>query len=144
MNFREITQADIDYCAKNGLYARKYANDEGPLSLGWTLEHRNDVLAIGGFLFITNTTAWAWIELSQASKQYVLESYRVIKEWMEIACEEKKIVRLQAWVDPEFEAAIRTVEHLGFFRESTMRDFLGKGKPAFLYVKLFQQDNEVK
>ncbi len=48
---------------------------------------------------------------------------------------EKGIKRLQAYIDPDFEEAIRTAEHLGFVWESDMENF-DNGKKALMYKKV--------
>ena len=91
---------------------------------------------IGGILKITDTTAWGYVEMTKYAMDYIYTAYRVIKEWLEITCEEHGIIRLQAWIECGVQERLVFAEHLGFTQEGPiMRDFLGKNQPAYLYVR---------
>ena len=63
---------------------------------------------------------------------------RFLKEYMHIVCKEKNIIRLQAWAEIGFDESKRLLEHMGFHKEGDpMKDFIGKDKPAQLYVRYF-------
>ncbi len=101
----------------------------------YTLEHEGKVLGIGGFRLINITTAWAWLDMTDLAGEYIVVCYRVIKEWIDIFVEEHGIKRLQAYVECDFEEAIRMVKHLGFHKESVMENFTGD-KDAFMFVRI--------
>jgi len=73
--------------------------------------------------------------MTDEAKDHLQIGYRVIKEWMDEFVKDKGIIRLQAYIDPNFPEAIRTVQHLGFERESNMRRFYSD-RDAYLYVKI--------
>jgi hypothetical protein len=64
---------------------------------------------------------------------------RRIREYIDIFCREHKILRLEAWVDVNFNEGLRLVKHLGFHPESRKINFLGKNKDAWLYVRFFDE-----
>lgn len=102
----------------------------------YTLEHKGKPLGIGGFRLINMTTAWCWLDMTDLSDTHVIVWYRVIKEWIDIFVKEHNIKRLQAYVEPDFPKAIRMVQHLGFKKESIMKNFMGD-KDASMYVRIF-------
>lgn len=135
MQFRETTQADIEFVKKYSVSQSVFSKMPEQTDFCFTLESEW-VLGIGGISLITPTTAWGWIDLTGFANKRILAVYRVIKEWMDILCKDKGIKRLMVYVDCDFKEAIKTVEHLGFERESTMPNFID-GKPAYLYVKFY-------
>ena len=114
-------------------------SEEAVLYEAFALEHEGKVLGAGGIRMIVPGTAWAWVDLTGYALTRVKTCYRVIAEWMEKLVERHQIHRLQAYVDLEFEEAVRLVEHLGFTRESIMWDFLGD-KPAAMYIKIYHRE----
>ena len=84
---------------------------------------------------INLTTAWVWFDLSHEAGKHIPTVYRTIRSWMRTFMKEKGIKRLQAYIDPDFEEAIRTAEHLGFVWESDMENF-DNGKKALMYKKV--------
>ena len=61
-------------------------------------------------------------------------SFRVIREGIDQFCKNQNIRRLQAYVECDFPQAIRMVQHLGFEKESIMKNFMGNND-AFMYVR---------
>ena len=103
----------------------------------YSLEHEGKLLASGGFRLINLTTAWTWFDQSHHAGHHIVSVIRVVKEWLDIFVKEHGILRVQAYVECDFPEAVRTVEHLGFHQECTMKNFIGT-KPAFLYVKFYK------
>lgn len=136
MNFRELKQEDIDAVKDDSISRGILSKQPEVIDYGYTLEHEGKVLGIGGFRFINSTTAWAWLDLTDRAGSHLIASYRVIKEWIDLFAQEHGIRRLQAYIEADFEKAIRLVKHLGFHQESTMPNFVGN-KSAYLYVKYF-------
>lgn len=132
MIFRESTKSDFDYLAEHSLSRgiQKYQPEQ--IDYCYTLEHEGKPLIMGGFHIINLTTCWCWLDL--ATKDNILTAYRTIKEWLVLFAKEHGIKRLQAYVECDFPEAIRTVEHLGFIRESVMYNFIGD-KDAYMYVR---------
>jgi hypothetical protein len=137
MEFRQATEDDLTFVKAHSLYPPTGKENSDAFDFVYTLEHGEYILGIGGFRMITDATAWAWIELTEFVGSHIIATYRVISEYMEIFCTNHTICRLQAWVDKDFQAGNRTAFHLGFSVEQQMKDFLGKGRDAILYVKYF-------
>jgi hypothetical protein len=148
MNFRQSKPEDFIYIRDNALYP--FQNDKEPLDkvfFEYTFEHDAVILGSGGFQILTDATAQCWVQLTKYAATPVIpnlctmaECMRRIKEYIEIFCETHNIIRLQAWVDCEFEEGRRLVDHLGFHKEVRMMDFMGKGKDAWLYVRLMETE----
>ena len=136
MNFRETTQEDLDFVADHSVSRGILKRQPERIDYCFTLEHEGKPLGIGAFRFINTTTAWCWCDLTDLAGKHIIEGYRVIKEWMDIFVKEHGIKRLQAYVEMDFPEAIRMVQHLGFEKESIMKNFIGD-KDASMYVKLF-------
>lgn len=137
MRIRELTIEDYDYVCEYGINRGVIKNQPEQLEYSYTLEHEGKVLVIGGIKLINHTTAMCWIALTCWAKEHIIDSYRVISEWMELICKEKQIRCLLAFVDAGFEAGERTVLHLGFDRKCRIDSFNGDS-PADLYVRLFE------
>ena len=135
MKFRETTQEDIDYVKDHSISRGILDKQPERTDFCYTLEHEGKVLGIGGFRFITLTTAWCWLDVSDQNQQYWPESYPIMKEWIDIFVKEHNIKRLQAYIECDFEKAIRMVKQLGFEKESLMKNFVDD-KDAFMYVRL--------
>lgn len=137
MEFRKATEKDLEFVEQNSLYPTSEKDQTEAIDYIYTLDHGDYILAVGGFRMITDSTAWAWTELTKYVDGHVIPTYRVISEYMEIFCKNNNIIRLQAWVASDFVEGIRTAEHLGFMKEYLMEDFLGKDKDAILFVKYY-------
>lgn len=137
MEFRQSTEDDLKFAAEHSLYEPSGKEKMDTVDFVYTLDHGDYILGIGGFRMITDTTAWAWIELTEFVGKHLVPTVRVVSEYMEIFCKNHGIRRLQAWVNKEFAEGIRTTRHFGFEEEYMMKDFLGKGKDAIMFVKYF-------
>ena len=135
MEFREATQDDLDYMADHSVSKGIQKACPEQLDYTFTLEHEGKPLGVGGFRFVNATTAWCWVDLADGAHGRINTAYRTIKEWMDLFAEEHNIKRLQAYVECDFDEAIRMVRHLGFERESIMKNFVGD-KDAFMYVRI--------
>lgn len=140
MNFREIKQEDIDFVAEHSISRGVLSKQPERTDWSYALEHEGKVLGVGGIRLINNHTAWAWVDTTEYAREHLKTGYRVVREWMEIICKEMGIVRLQAYVEVGFEEAERMVKHLGFEKESVMRNFVGS-KSAYLFVRIMKWDN---
>jgi len=134
MNFRETTIEDFEYLKTHSV--SRGLGDFAPVQSLQTLEEDGIPLVVIGFIFINKTTAWGFFDMSEAGKKCIHSTYRTIKEWIDLFCKTHKVRRLQVYVECDFSEAIRTVEHLGFQRETVMDCFVGD-KPAYLYRRLF-------
>ena len=134
MQLREATQADLEYMADHSI---SRGQKEFPVSIDIIscLEHEGVILYVGGVKLMTPTVAWCWMDLSVESMEHLYSGYRILTEWLGKIIETHKLIRLMAAVECNFPQAIRTIEHLGFERESIMKNWVD-GRPAFLYVRL--------
>lgn len=101
----------------------------------YALEHDGALLAVGGIKLMNPTTAWAWLDLTPHGLKRIKSTYRVIRDWLDVMVAEHGLYRLMAAVECDFPQAVRTVEHLGFVKESVMQNWTGD-KPAYLYARL--------
>ena len=135
MEFRETTQEDLDYVAEHSVSRGIQKLYPGQTDFCYTLVHDGIPLGLGGFRLINCTTAWCWVDITPIGREQIATTYRTLKEWIDVFAEEHGLKRLQAYVECDFTEAIRMVRHLGFKKESIMKNFMGD-KDAFLYVRL--------
>lgn len=139
MQLLDTTRADELYLADHTVSRGCFKDAPEETDYRYTLWHDGEILGIGGVRMISPTTAWAWIDASDKAwmnNRDTAMALKIVREWMHKLVELHGIHRLQAYVEVDFEAAIRTVEHLGFKPESRMKEFVGD-KDAFLFVKVF-------
>ena len=135
MKFREMTNEDFEYLKSHSASRGIFKNTPARTEYSFSLEHEGQLLVSGGFRLINLRTAWCWLDMTHHAGSHIQTLYRVISEWIDVFVDEHHLTRLQAYVDPDFPEAIRTVQHLGFERESNMKNFYGD-RDAFLYVRL--------
>ena len=135
MELREATQEDLDYMSNHSVSRGIQKKMPERVDYVYALEHEGVPLMIGGFGLINKHTAWCWVDLSDTAGGHIHTAYRVIKEWIDKFIEEHKLTRIQSYVECDFPEAIRTVEHLGFTKESIMKNFMGD-KDAYLYIRI--------
>ena len=134
MNFREATSEDIDYMATHSTNQTVDRKLSDVIDYAYALEDET-LLVIGGFRMIVPTTAWCWINLTEEAKKNIYTTYRVILEWIDEFVYTHDVKRLQAFVK-DIPSHIRLVEHLGFEKESKMKNFYGD-EDAYLYARIF-------
>lgn len=135
MKFREMTQSDVDYVKDHSISRGIASKQPAQTDFCYALEHEGKVLGVGGFRLINLSTAWCWLDVSDQNQPYWPESYVIMKEWIDIFAKQHNIRRLQAYIECDFEKAIRMVKQLGFEQESVMKNFVGD-KDAFMYLRL--------
>jgi RimJ/RimL family protein N-acetyltransferase len=135
MEFRLTIPEDLEFMKDNSESRGIQKHEPVQITYQYTLDDDGVILGVGGFRLINQHTAWCWVDLTSIGKRQAIATYRVIKEWIDIFVDEHDLKRIQAYVDPEYEAAIRTVEHLGFKKESIMEKFLGN-RDAFMFVRV--------
>lgn len=136
MQLREATQADLEYMTGASI---SRGQKELPVCIDLTYCMENDgvILGIGGMKLMTPSVAWCWMDWSPHAMEHLYSGYRMLTEWLDTMIATHKIKRLMAAVECDFHQAIRTVEHLGFERESIMKNWT-EHRPAFLYVRLME------
>ena len=130
-----MTTEDFEYLKNHSASRGIFKDTPEVTEYSYSLEHEGKLLASGGFRLINTTTAWAWIDLSHHAGSHIQTLYTVVKRWIDEFVEDKGIKRLQAYLDPQFPEGIRLAQHLGFTRESNMKNFYGD-RDAFLYVRV--------
>ena len=133
MIFRASTPEDFLYMSEHCKYRRSEIKQLDAIDEICTLEDNGFPILVGGFRQINDATAWCWMDLAEGVN--IRQAYRVIKEWIELYIESNDIKRLQAFVRVDFEQAIRTVKHLGFKKESIMKNFF-RDCDAYLFVRI--------
>lgn len=135
MIFRKTMTQDLLYMTEHCANRKIERTQLDTIDYISTLEHEGIPLIVGGFRMITTTTAWCWIDLSDEAGKYIIQVYRVIREWINQFVKSHGIKRLQSFIRTNYPEAIRLVEHLGFEKESTMKHFFGD-EDAYMYVRL--------
>lgn len=139
MKIREGTPFDIEAIRDKSISRGIMKQQEGKGDFIYTLEHQGLILGVGGIRMINDVSAWGWVTISEDAKVHIIPCYRILKEYMELIVKEMGIIRLQAYVDPDFPEAIRMIQHLGFEKESVLENFLPNGN-AFLYKRIFKEN----
>ncbi len=136
MEFRATIDSDRDFVGKHSI-SRGVCNEQPEVfEFCYTLEHEGVIFGIGGLRLITPQVAWAHVDMTTFALKRIKTCYRVVGDVITNCARENGIRRVQAYVDLEFPDAIRMAQHLGFERESVMRNFID-GKPAGLYTRMF-------
>ena len=135
MEFRETTKEDLEFAENHTISRGIQKHSPEQIDYCYTLEHEGKPLMIGGFSMINRTTAWCWVDITDESGKNIIRIYRIIKEWIDQFCKDHKLIRLQAYVECDFDEAIRMVKHLGFKKESIMANFMGD-KDAYMFVRI--------
>jgi RimJ/RimL family protein N-acetyltransferase len=134
MQFREATESDLRIVSKDSI-SRGCREFPEAIDLVYALEHDDIVLGVGGLKLMNEHTAWVWMDMHVEARKHIKLIIRLLKRFLDGFASKRGITRLMAAVDVDFPEAIRTVEHLGFHRESRMKAYNGD-TDAFLYVKL--------
>ena len=135
MHIREAIQSDYEHLTDNSISMGCYRELPERIHYAYALEDRNRPIMLGGIILMTPTTAWCWMDWTQEAKDRARDSYRIVRDWLDVTAKEDNIKRLMAAVRTDFEAAINTVKHLGFTREATMKSFFNDDD-AYLYVRI--------
>lgn len=135
MEFRESTKEDLEFAADHSISRGIQKHCPEQIDYCYTLEHEGVPLMVGGFRLINPTTAWCWVDMTDRSGSYLVSSYRVIRDWIDTFVKDHEIKRLQAYVECDFDEAVRMVKHLGFEKESIMKNFMDD-KDAYMYVRI--------
>jgi L-amino acid N-acyltransferase YncA len=111
---------------------KEYPDDVNELA---AMEYEGKIIMVGGVKLITQTTAWCWLSQTPEALGHIRECYAITRAWLDDMQKNKGIIRLMAAVRPDFEEAVRLVEHLGFQQESIMLDFFGR-QPGLMFVRI--------
>lgn len=103
--------------------------DNGPC---WTLEHNGRLVGCGGIVKDHATMGTAWTILTDESGGCMTRIHRLANRVLALS----PFVRVQAHIDPTFNAAIRWANLLGFTYEGPMRKFTPDGRTMHLYARI--------
>lgn len=132
IEFHEATAADLEEVAKTSI-SHGIKDQPGRTDYVYALKEDDVTLGVGGFKLLTPNTAWVWLDWAEAALSRRTLVYRVTKEFMSKFAGMMELDLIMAAVRPDFEEAVRTVEHLGFKKECQLPQFFGDS-PADLYV----------
>jgi RimJ/RimL family protein N-acetyltransferase len=91
----------------------------------------------GGILMMGWQRGQAWILPSTLFCKHVKQSYRLIKQKMMDIQRAYDLRRIEALVEPGFEAGKRFMEHLGFTNEGLLKRYGPRGEDMFMYGRVF-------
>ena len=132
LQIREATQQDIIEVSKTSI-SMGLKDFPPKISYTYALDDNGIILCVGGFLLVTPTVGWVWMDMAEAARSNIYKVYRAIREWIQQYTHDLGITRLMAAVNPDFEEAVRTIDHLGFRLESVMEAF-DDDKAFHMYV----------
>ena len=135
IEFRESKPEDFQHMIEHSTNKTVDRKPFERVDYSYTLEEDGKPVGMGGFSLIVPETYWCWIDLTEDAEKNIVTCYRVIRDWMNKFAESMEIKRLQAFIKDR-PRHIRLAEHLGFERESVMKNFYGN-EDGFMYRKLF-------
>jgi RimJ/RimL family protein N-acetyltransferase len=138
MELVELEQSDIDYLRDHSVSRGIFGKLPERTEWSYALRHEGETICAGGVILLTHTTAWIWADLSDKAYGHMISTYRLMRDWLDVLARNHGIKRMQAYTLVGFEEAERTIEHLGFTRESRMRNFVDD-QPADMWVKLYDE-----
>jgi hypothetical protein len=134
MQIRETIDEDFAFVTDGSLTEGEKRYDERE-NYTYTMEHDGVIMCIGGFKMMNRSTAWCWLDISCEAEKHKLSMIRTIKGWIDAFAYEHKLKRIQAYVDAGYYEGLKFIEHLGFERESLMKDAMPNGD-AIMYRRL--------
>jgi len=100
------------------------------------LNDRNDILAVGGIMIPWQGMGVAWFKMYPKASESLKAFWWVVVEGFSGWIRDYKFLRVEAHVDSSDPRAIRTAQHLGFVRESTLRRWGPGGRDHEMMVIL--------
>lgn len=141
MDFRQLTQSDVDYMKVHTINPDAYKRPEETTEHNYALVRDKHVLGIGGFTMVVPGTYWAWYDISNEGQESPLACIHAIRDFQKEFCEGLKVRRLMAFVQVGNEKAVRIAQMMGYRFECRMHNFYGD-LPADLYAKYFDKVKE--
>lgn len=135
MNVRSATAADLKAMGARSVSRGCLGQMPDTTDFVYALEHKGELLAVGGIKLMNPTCAWVWVDLAAQALENQIVLFRIIRKYLDDLMRDKGLTRLMAAVEEDFPEAIRTAQHLGFVKESRMANWVG-GKAAFMFVLL--------
>ncbi len=141
MDFRRLTQADLDYMTEHTVNPEAFKKPNEEQEYNYALAKDKHTLGIGGFTMIVPGTYWAWYSLSEEGQKSPLACIHAIRDFQKEFAEAMKVRRLMAFLQITNEKAINIAGMMGFKFECRMHNFYGD-EPADLYAKYFDKVKE--
>lgn len=135
MNVRLATDADLEAMGSRSVSRGCFGQIPDVTDEYYVLEHDGELLAVGGVKQMNPTCAWVWLDLAAHALENKIALFRIIRKYIEYLMRDTGLTRLMAAVEEDFPEALRLAAHLGFHKESTMRNWI-HGKDAFMMVRL--------
>ncbi len=103
---------------------------------GYTVVDGNKILMVGGVIIMWEGVGEAWLIMTKHSLSCVKDSYRYIRDVMNIIIREQKLRRIQARARADFEKGQKMLKHLGFKYEGCAREQAPDRTDMYMYGKL--------
>lgn len=117
-------------------WCRPMLSDEFLLELqeldGYTAFVGDEPVACAGTMHAWEGRHMAWSFISEKAGPHMLGITRAVMRYLEL----KRFRRVEAYVDPDFEAGHRWIKRLGFKREGLLEAFLPDGRSQVLYSRV--------
>jgi RimJ/RimL family protein N-acetyltransferase len=141
MEFKKTTEEDMAYVRMNPyeVAVKGYNQTQTPEENTYTAIFESEIVAVFGILIRWPGYCLCWLMLTDRCRKrgiYGLIALGAIQKKFEELLEDNNILRAEANIRPDFDAAIKMVEFLGFEREGLMKCQLPDGGDAFLYAKI--------
>jgi len=108
--------------------------DGGP---AYTLFIDSEIVLSAGIILLDWKRGEAWALLSGSFYRYKKTCFKLFREHLEKIVKAHKLIRIQAVIYPDFDAAKRFMEHLGFQEEGLMRAYGPSNENMIMYSRIF-------
>lgn len=141
MEYRKSTQADIDYVRENPFEGevKDYPYITCPDENAITTIYEGHIVAVGGVQVHWEGNGTFWLILRDDAKKHGFHgvlALSAIQEKVDHLMAKNNLWRAQAAVRPEFEAAVKMIEYLGFEYEGLMKQYYPDKTDAYRYAKV--------
>ena len=141
MQFRKSTQEDMAYVRANPfeVAVKGYHDMTVPDDNTFTAIFESEIVGMGGIVIRWPGYCLCWLMLTSDCKKrgvYGIAALGAIHEKLNDLLDENNIIRAECAVRPEFGAAIKMVEYMGFEREGLMRHQMPDGGDGILYARI--------
>ncbi len=133
MEIKPTQSSDVEYIVKHSTSRGEDAPPEVHFAV--TVWHEDTPIIVGGFWFLTKNTAWCWMDWTDKATEHKIVAFRTVREFIDEMIEKRDIKRLMAAGHTDFQESIETMKHLGFRKESIMKNYFGD-KDAYLYARI--------
>lgn len=89
-------------------------------------------VAVAGLMDFWPGRAMAWSYIGEGAGLHMVRLTRAIRNFLD----GQEIRRIEAYVDPDFEAGLRWIELLGFTREGRLRAFMPDGRDTVIFARV--------